>query len=211
MTIEHIKKRYCQDSEGLGYFYFSFRDAKATDISSCLRSLILQLSGEEGNLPVAVQNIFNRYMAREQSPDRYELLEVLASLCRRKRNTFLIIEALDEVSDKQEGLEIISMLAEKKLANLHLLVSSRLERKIEEVFERIATARVHMAGDVLDPGVSLYVQQYIEDHPKTRSWSRTLKSHVESTLVRNADGRLFRPPQRSVHRILLTTTLDSTG
>lgn len=211
MTIEHINKRYCQDSDGLAYFYFSFKDAKATDISSCLRSLILQFSGEGGNLPVAVQSVFNRYVAREQSPDRYELLEVLTSLCHRKRNTFLIIEALDEVSDKQEILEIISMLAEKKLANLHLLVSSRLEKEIEEVFERIATARVHMAGDVLDPSVSLYVQQYIEDHPKTRTWSLTLKSHVESILVRNSDGRLFRPPQRSVHKIILIATLDSTG
>ena len=188
MTIEHINKRYCQDSDGLAYFYFSFRNAKATDASSCLRSLILQLSGEEVNLPVAVQNVFNRYVDKEQSPDRYELLELLTSLCRRKRNTFLIIEALDEASDKQEVLEIISMLAERKLANLHLLVSSRLEKKIEEVFDQIATSKVHMAKEVLKPSISLYVQQYIEDHPKTRNWSPTLKSRVESKLVQNADG-----------------------
>lgn len=189
MTIEHIIKRSCPDRDGLAYFYFSFRDARATDISSCLRSLILQLSNGEGNFPVAVLNLFRRYVARERSPDRFELLEVLTSLCRRKRNTFLIIEALDEALDKQEVLEMFSMLAERKLGNLRLLVSSRLEKGIEEVFDRIATAKVHMAGEVLDPGVSLYVQQYLEDHPKTRNWSRTLKNRVERLLVQNAKGR----------------------
>lgn len=188
MTIEHLRSD-CQDKDGLAYFYFNFGHATPNDVSSCLRSLILQLSGGEGSFPVAVQNIYNRCVAREQRPGQFALLEVLVSLCKGRRKTFLIIEALDEAFDRQEVLEILSMLAEEKLENLHLLVSSRLEISIQTVFNRIATTKVQMAGQVLDPSISLYVQHYLEDHPKMRKWSRTLKSRVEGLLVQNADGR----------------------
>ena len=149
--------------------------------------------------PVAVQNLYDHYADQEKPLDTYELLEVLLSLSARQRRTFIIVDALDEAADKAHVLEILSLIAERKLENLHVLVSSRLELEIKKVVDPIATASVHMAGPDLYRDITLYVQQYLEDHPRTRKLSGLLKRQIEDWLVRESDGRYLRRSKSVIH------------
>ena len=189
--IENVKYD-CEASDSVAYFYFSFRNGIPADSSACLRSLILQLSDNKAEFPVAVQNLYDHSVDKEEPLNTYDLLEVLLSLSERQRRTFIVLDALDEAADKAHVLEILSLVAERKLETLHVLVSSRLELEIKRAIDPIATDSVHMAGPDLYRDITLYVQQYLEDHPRTRKLSGPLKRQIEDWLVHESDGRYLR-------------------
>lgn len=186
--IEHLKHN-CGEADGLAYFYFNFRKGTPGDSQTCLRSLIAQLSQRGGDVPVVVWKLFERHLVDDELFDIFELVEVLLSLTRRQRRTFVIVEALDEASGRADMLSILKIMIEKKLENLHLLVSSRLELDIKECLEPIITASIGLGGQTLNDDVSYYIQRRIQDDPKMRKWEESLKREVETSLVSMADGR----------------------
>jgi ankyrin repeat domain-containing protein 50 len=182
-------KRNCEATDGLAYFYFNFRHGNPGDSATCLRSLIAQLSKSGGDLPVVVQKLYTRHLVEDQLPDRFALVEVLLSLIRRQRNTFIVVDALDEAVGKEEFLEILSIIAKQNLENLHLLVSSRVDIAIKECLDPIATATVPIENNPLEGDITLHIQWFLQNDPKMRKWEDSLKRDIEISLVHRADGR----------------------
>ena len=191
-TICHkvlCKKSHGDVTDRLAYLYFDSRKGLPGDSAGCLRSLIAQLSKSAGDLPIAVQNLFDRHSLSGQAPDRFDLREVLLSVIRRQQRTFIIIDALDQTFKKDEVLEILCLMAEKHPEDLHLLVASRLERHIKQRLDSIAAVTVHVGGHKFDERLPLYVQDHIRDDPKMSEWEDELKIKVEVALIEGADER----------------------
>lgn len=86
ITICHkvlCKKSHGDVTDRLAYLYFDSRKGLPGDSVGCLRSLIAQLSKSAGDLPIAVQNLYDRHSLSGQAPDRFDLREVLLSVIRR--------------------------------------------------------------------------------------------------------------------------------
>lgn len=122
-------------------------------------------------------------------PDRFALLEVLISLSKSQEKTFIVIDAIDEASRKEEILEILSIISEKKIRSLHLLVSSRGGAPMEGHFLPIATADIHIGGLSQSDIISSHIRRYLRDQPSTRAWDKSLKQEIETRLVQKAEGR----------------------
>lgn len=122
-------------------------------------------------------------------PDHLEMIEVPIPLIRRQQKTFILIDAIDEAPGLQDMLRVLEMILAKRLESLHLLVSSQLQRDIEECLEPIATASISVGGRRADDDISLYVQQRMQEDPNMRKWEEYLKREVDSPLFRGANGR----------------------
>ena len=121
--------------------------------------------------------------------DSLELAEVLISLIRRReQETFIIIDALDEASERQDTLSMLQIIIGKKLDNLHLMVFSRLKLEIRQCLEPFVTNSISIWGEGLDGDISLYIQRRIQEDPIMRRWEEPLKREVDISLVRGANG-----------------------
>jgi len=117
------------------------------------------------------------------------MIEVPIPLIRRQQKTFILIDAIDEAPGLQDMLRVLEMILAKRLESLHLLVSSQLQRDIEECLEPIATASISVGGRRADDDISLYVQKRMQEDPNMRKWEEYLKREVDSPLFRGANGR----------------------
>ena len=189
MVTKHIRRRLeTADSDALACYFFKSGLGNSVEPAAFLRSLIAQLCKRERTLPVIVQKLFSQYSTGDKQPDSFFLADVLISLIRRYRQTFILIDALDEASDIEGALEIIRYLVETKLANLHLLVSSRLQINIKEKLEAFITSTLSMEDHAVDD-LSFHIQKRFQEDPRLKSWDDPLKRKIEVSLIRRAITR----------------------
>ena len=129
--IDHVVQ--AQPEEAIAYFYFDFGDPKKQTLNACLRSLLAQLCFFHPRTPEIVAELrsLSQTPGRNGYLDNQELLSAIISVCSGLDWCRIIIDALDESTERQELTEAISSLA-ASLA-ISLLVTSRKEHDIEEV------------------------------------------------------------------------------
>ena len=82
------------------YFYFDFKDVEKQGQENMIRSLILQFSSELGSTPQSLEALYSSCMngARQPTPDM--LLTTLHQMMESFEETFIILDALDEYSER---------------------------------------------------------------------------------------------------------------
>ena len=98
-----------------------------------------------------------------------------------QRRTFIIVDAMEEGSGREDILETLFIIAEKKLDNLHFLVSSEPKMDIEDRPKTIETSRV-CTGDLSLDTIRLHIERSIDDDLKIQTWDDSLKRAVEDSL-----------------------------
>jgi len=135
-VIEKVKS-LCNPEHGhqYAYFYFDATDKWKQVVSGLLYRLIQQLC-PGGMFPGEMRHLY-----RTESKQGIEQLstklfvDTLVSTLDSSHRTFLIVDALDECSQKDEVMKIILRLARLESARVSILVSSREEREIREAFK----------------------------------------------------------------------------
>jgi hypothetical protein len=106
--------------------------------------------------------------------------------------SYIILDALDECTDRTSLIEILETLLGWRLDKLHLLVTSRKERDIESSLEEILEQRniICLQSDLVDDDIKKYVHQRLSDDKRLRKWQKdpNLAHEIESTLMKGAHG-----------------------
>ena len=127
------------ESIGIAYFFFDGRDSqKELQLhNKFIRSLILQLSdAQHGGMTDKLADLYKRCGEVWQPSDEH-LQNVLRDILGRFSQAYIMIDALDECTDRDKTLMWANKLISDpncKLANLHIMVTSRPERDIHEMF-----------------------------------------------------------------------------
>ena len=129
--------------------------------------------------------MFNSRSTGDQPLDRLALLEVLLSITRIQRRTYIIVDAIDEGAGREEILETLTIMAVKKSNNLHILISSQLQKYIEERLQTVDIGRVSIGDSSLD-SIRLHIVRSIHDDSKIQTWDDSLRCDVENRLVDGA-------------------------
>lgn len=184
--IEDIAK---VDNDGVAYYYFDFNDTAKQHVGSFLRSVIAQLSQGAATLPNVVRKLYDQFHSNSADPGVEILLETLISVIHNHGPYFLLLDALDE-SERKDVLAILSRIVSRGLSNLHILVTSRKERDIEDVLAPIVTGTHSLSLDTtdVDADISLYVRQCLATDSKLRRWSDPVKAEIETSLTEGAHG-----------------------
>lgn len=189
--IERVKALRSNTSDvGYAYFYFDFNDERKQTIEGFLRSTIVQLLNQCPSLPEEVKNLYEANAKQQHSPKRSDLIETLISLVRRFRRTYLIMDALDECSEREAMFDLIAQMVamDQKLGEINILITSRRERDIETTLQELVTDSICIQSAQIDADIKLHVKSRLSHDSKLKRHPDPVKAQIEKTLVDGADG-----------------------
>jgi hypothetical protein len=174
------------------YFYFDFTDTQKQDPELMLRSLLCQLLQRLVVIPERVNALFSSCGNGQRHPPMHALLEVTRQTVQDFAQVYVVLDALDECTQRSELMDLLETVAEWRLDNLHLVMTSRKERDIERSLEGYIDEEdaVCLQRDVVDKDIQRYVQQRLGDDKGLEKWNKdaTIRQEIEAALMRGARG-----------------------
>jgi hypothetical protein len=193
-TIIEYLLQHCYDNAGIvtAYFYFDFNDTQKQDPELMLRSLLSQLLQRSSTIPKSVEALFLSCGNGQRQPLLHALLEVTPQVMRQFTHIYIVLDALDECTQREELLVMLEIVAGWQLNNVHLLMTSRKERDIESSLESYIKEEdtICLQRDVVDKDIRRYVQQRLSDDKTLVKWNKdaAVRQEIEATLMHGARG-----------------------
>jgi hypothetical protein len=191
--IEHLLQ-HCQDNTNIvtAYFYFDFNDAQKQDPELMLRSLLRQLLQRSVTIPKGVDALFSSCDNGQRKPSAHDLLEVMQQAAQDFTQVYVVLDALDECTQRSELMDMLETVAGWHVDNLHLLMTSREERDIERSLNGYIMGEnaVCLQRDVVDQDIQRYVQQRLHDDKSLLKWNKDadVRQEIEAALMSGARG-----------------------
>jgi len=190
-TVEHVEALCSNTSEvGYAYFYFDFNNERKQTVEGFLRSMIVQLSCQQLSLPEEVQNLYDAHIKQQQEPRLSSLIETFISLVKGFRRTYVMMDALDECSERQAMLELIAQVVarDQNLKKINLLITSRRERDIETTLQDIVTDSIRIQSAQIEADIRLHVNSRLSHDSRLKRRPESVKKEIEKTLIEGANG-----------------------
>ncbi len=189
-TVVQYILDYCRERprSAVLYFYFDFNEREKQRHENMIRSLITQLVGYQKRTFDVLDSLFNR----GRQPTSEELLATLKTMVTAFDEIFLILDALDECTERPELLFDIEEIMRWKDIHLHILVTSRREVDIEESLEPLCDegTSVCVQSAVVDADIRTYVHDRLSEDKRFKQWRTHTKvqQEIETTLMKKANG-----------------------
>ena len=188
-VINHCR---CNPTLAVLYFYFDFKDVEKQGHEKMIRSLIVQLSSQLGGTTQSLEALHSSCGNGGRQPTPDMLLATLHQIMKSFEEIFIVLDALDECSDRQELLEDIEQFKHWTDVNLHILSTSRREKDIEERIEPLARCEGKIPVDSMhvNDDIRAFVHEKLQTDLKLRRWGKEPKAQqeIENALMDKADG-----------------------
>ncbi|MCJ1357579.1 MAG: hypothetical protein MMC33_007575 [Icmadophila ericetorum] len=128
---------------------------------------------EHDTIPSLALELLYSSCDESRQPSVEELLTTLRTMTREFAESFIILDALDECTQRKELLKSVKEIIRWYLDNLHILVTSQKERDIQTSLESIVKEQDR-----------IWIQK-----SATRAEKAKVQEEIETTLMGKADGR----------------------
>lgn len=176
----------------MAYFYFDFNDTTKQSPIHMLKSLLIQLSTKCLRSPTPLESLFSSCGTGARQRSEEALVESLKQLLLDFPACYLILDALDECTDQTHLLDILETFAIWKYQQVHILVTSRREKRIEDVLQHLVAVenRVCLESRLIDKDTCTYVRRRLNDDRNLKRWQKdpSMRAEIEKTLTKEADG-----------------------
>ena len=175
---------------GIAYFFFDGRDSqKELQLhNNLIRTLISQLSdARHGGITENLADLY-RSCGEVQQPSDEELQNVLRDILDRFSQAYIVIDALDECTDREKTLNWANKLisdTNRKTANLHIVVTSRPETDINEVFGALDPHSIDV-GEANTRDIVEYLKLQMES--KFTKYDENTRAKIKLELEEHAEG-----------------------
>jgi len=187
--IEHVKGLCLHSTDAqIAYFYFDFNDPQKQTIAGMLRSMIVQLCVGKAQLPTQVHEIYNQCNNGNQQPTLQGLINTLFSLLANSQRTYVIIDALDECSERKQLMTVINQIIKNSSLRVNLLATSRKEQDILEGLQGVIDIQINLEGDGIDADIDLHIRKCLESDQRLKKWNSLIKQEILEVLVAGAHG-----------------------
>ena len=180
------------ESLGIAYFFFVGRDSdKELQLHNRLiRALISQLSdARHGGITEKLVDLY-KSCGEIQQPSDEQLQNVLRDILHRLSKAYIMIDALDECIDRKKTLDwadklISETIAIGNAANLHIVVTSRPEIDIHDIFAALDPHSVDV-GEANTEDIAEYLQLHMES--KFTKYDENTRGKIKAKLEKHAEG-----------------------
>ena len=187
-----LQHTHSNPSVALVYFYFDFNDIEKQRYENMIRSLITQLSTQGPSRSEALESLFSSSINGSRQPTSASLLTALRKMIQEIGEVFIILDALDECNERWRLLGIIEEMAGWGSGKSHVLVTSRREKDIEEVFEPMLNDEqmICCQSALINSDIRVYVRERLRTDPGLKRWRNhpKMQEEIETTLLSKADG-----------------------
>lgn len=192
-VVENVLNREpFNPSSAVLYFYFDFNDSSKQKHEKMIRSLLAQTLRYCIDVPRQLESLYSSCMEGGWQPTCEALSEALHQTMASFEESFIILDALDECTDRSELLTGIDNIMGWEDIDLRLLVTSRREQDIEESLVPLSgdQASVCIDSAVVSADIRVYVHYRLRADPKLKRWQKDLEvsQEIKDTIVDKADG-----------------------
>jgi Cdc6-like AAA superfamily ATPase len=184
-VVEDVKE-FCKSTalNGWAYYYFYFRREK-DEVPHFLCWVINQLCRQSKYIPPEVQELHRH----GGEPGTASLLIALSAVLTGFQQVYLILDALDESTNRPQLLDVlIKLSSDANFAKLRILATSRKEQDIERALRGISTVISLNQNQWVDNDIRFYIQSRLREDRKLSRWPEALRSEIEVALVKGAMG-----------------------
>jgi hypothetical protein len=188
-------KRFCQASSSTGaacvYYYFWFK-REIDEAPQFLRWIINQLCRQSKHIPDKVRELYDD----GGTPTTADLIIALAEALEGFHCVYLVIDALDESSNRSNLLNVLLKIHnDNRFKKLKILATSRKELNIEEALKTVSTS-ISLQNHWVDKDIRIYIQNHLRGDHKLSRWPQDILSEIEAALVKGAQGMYVFPALR---------------
>ena len=154
-----------------------------------VRSLIWQFTLKcEGRVPNVLVNLYTCCSNGHQEPTLDDLQHTLQRILAGFSSTFIILDALDECTEREKLLNWIQTVILGKDMNLglHLIVTSRPEHEIEEKFK--SYDYLDLVKESENHDLVAYLDYQLQNDRDLQKWNSDTHDQIKFTLMEQADG-----------------------
>jgi hypothetical protein len=117
-----------------------------------------------------------------------DLMATLQQILGSFQHTYIVLDALDECTERDGLLKLINDIVGWKLGSLHILATSRKERDIEDSLECLVPLRINIQSTLVDSDIESYLQVQLGDGSKFKKWPIKVREEIKTALVEGAQG-----------------------
>lgn len=172
----------------IAYFYFDFNDTEKQRHDKFTRSIIEQLAWQSVEALACLQSLLSRCRDGNQQPTQDALESTLQQILGGFQETFIILDALDECSEREELLLLLENLKSWGTEKLHILATSRRERDIEEALESLVTGEICLQSALVNVDIHTHISERLQNDSKLKRWPANVQGEIEQTLMHGAQG-----------------------
>lgn len=176
----------------MSYFYFDFNDVEKQKPDRMIQSLITQLSRQSTKKLGELESLFSTCDSGGRQSDVERLMIVLKEVVESFDETYIVLDALDECSDRVVLMENIEHVQDWKLPQLHMLVTSRRLGDIEESLDPLITPRckICIQSALVNADILIYVHERLQTDRHLTRWRNhpEVQEEIETTLMKKANG-----------------------
>ena len=153
-----------------------------------IRSLIVQLLGQDPHLPESLQLAYSRSQNGKNKLSIKELTALLRQMMKAFNSTYIVLDALDECTDRKDLLEFIEVLRDWNIDNLHILATSRKEKDIARSLEPLVTCQLCIQSALVNADIRIHVLDRLSTDPNLKKWPVDIQEEIEHALTKGANG-----------------------
>jgi len=154
-----------------------------------MRSLIWQFTVRcEGRVPKVLVNLYAHCGNGHQEPTLGDLQNTLQTILDGFSSTFIILDALDECTEREKLLNWIQtfILGKNKNLGLHLIVTSRPEQEIEDKFK--CSQYLDLVKESESHDLVAYLDYQLQNNSVLQKWNSDTQKQIKLKLMEQADG-----------------------
>ncbi|RSL89352.1 hypothetical protein BHE90_001645 [Fusarium euwallaceae] len=191
-TIINHLLQHCEDkpTSGVAYFYFDYTNASISQHHNrLLRSLIEQLSSQNGGVPKTLKTLYERCRHGTTQPTEAELTQTLRNVIQLFSPCYLVIDAVDESKEKQEFLKLLNVIAGQwRLPQVHLLVTSRTELDTEIPKRTWKGVTMSIQDGIVGDVESQVISTLGDENGALGQWDLDKRDMIAKSLIENSRG-----------------------
>ncbi|KAF1947366.1 hypothetical protein EJ02DRAFT_508159 [Clathrospora elynae] len=146
-------------------------------------------------IPKGVDALFASCENGQRKPSSHTLLQVTREAAQESTHVSVVLDGLDECTQRSELMDMLETVAGWQLNNLHLLITSRKERDIDGSLEGYVKEddTVCLQRHVVDQDIQRYVQHRLRIDKGLAKWNKdaAIRQEIETTMMRGTHG-MFR-------------------
>ena len=172
------------------YFFFDGRDSqKELQLhENLIRSLIRQFSAQCDSVPNPLSRLYESCGSGGWQPSISLLHTTLQLILNEFQDVYVILDSLDECTERETLLTWIKQIVDWRKHKLHLLATSRDEADIREHLAPLGPVCVGMEREFVDHDIQKYIDHILRSDPKLNRWDEMVQKNISATLMTGADG-----------------------
>lgn len=176
------------------YFFFDTRDSAKQTLDKLLRSLISQLYSACERSRKQFDMLFSsKYENGKKQPSSRDLITMFEGTVRAAEQKIqIVLDALDECTNKEEVLEWIKALSSSYPTSVYLLITSRDEKLLESRITVWLLKRdwVSLQKNAIDADITMYIQHVLRGGVGFEKWNnrQDVLEKMQNELKEKANG-----------------------